>query len=138
MDNKESQAGETQGEVITVDIYCRADNAISLEKQEAACRKYAQEQGLHVATVYREASAERVLERRYFKRVRARYKNGETQGFIIDTLDRLTRSTGDFLELQQEMIQHHVMLYCASSDIHTKIFRRLITSFIAATTSEAE
>ena len=104
-------------EPITIDIYCRAsgfptEDNINLNEQESACRKYCEEHNLTVGMVYYDtASAYQYRDRWILEQVRLHYQQGHTQGVVIYSLDRLSRSHVHLAILLQEMAKNHTILY---------------------------
>src|SRR5437879_3870634 len=82
---------------IIVDIYCRVstddqEDNTSLDEQEAVGREYCRQHGFIVGMVHREVFSGYVYrEREKLALMRKRYRDGNIQGVVICTLDRLSR-----------------------------------------------
>jgi len=113
-----------------VDIYCRSaawdDN--TLEAQEAACRKLAEQMGLTVGNVYAEIAPGSTLERQQLTLLRKRYLAGEIRDVIIQNPERLSRSAVHQAILMSEMDEHDIHPHCVDVKVdHTlKILRELL------------
>jgi DNA invertase Pin-like site-specific DNA recombinase len=83
---------------IVVDIYCRIstddqEDNTSLDGQEAEARQYCKDYNLIVGEIHREVfTGYKYRERKKLEVMRTRYRDGKTQGVVIRTLDRLSRS----------------------------------------------
>ncbi len=107
----------------TVDIYCRVSDTsqeenTSLDEQEAVCREYCAMNGLTVGMVHREVfSGFFYRERKILTDMWQRYRDGITQGVVIRTLDRLSRSQIHMGILMEEMQYHGITLHCVKEKI---------------------
>lgn len=103
--------------VTVVDIYCRSavdepETRAKLEAQEATCRAYCQECRLSVGNVYHEVSSGNTYrDRELLGLMRERYRTGITQGIVVTTSDRLSRSQVHLIILLQEMAAHNAGFY---------------------------
>jgi DNA invertase Pin-like site-specific DNA recombinase len=108
-----------------VDIYCRVATAgsnsnpnMDLEEQEAACRAYCEERGLLVGMVHSEVASGAIYrDREQLSVLRRRYRTDKTQGVVITSIDRLSRSSVHQVILLEEMKQHGTEFYCLDSYI---------------------
>ncbi len=122
-----------------VDIYCRTatdepETPTKLERQEAVCRAYCQEHALTVGMVYQEVSSGIIYhERKQLSLMRTRYRDGNIQGVVVTTLDRLSRSQAHLVILMEEMEKYGVTLHCMNEqmdDTPLGRFARFIVDFI--------
>ncbi len=118
-------------ELTIVDIYCRVatsePGSNSLDKQEAACRAYCIEHDLTIDMIFREvAAASQYHNRKYLTKLRERYKTGQTQGVVVTTLDRLSRSQVHLVILMGEMEQHDITLYLVKESINSTALGNLV------------
>lgn len=101
-----------------VDIYCRvavddANTEARLDEQEQACRRYCEQVGLIVGEVFQEvAPGTQYQERSHLTGLRRRYLRGESQGVVVSSPDRLSRSHVHLAILVHEMGTHGVTFYC--------------------------
>ncbi len=125
---------------VVVDIYCRIstdpqEDGTSLDEQERCGREYCAAHGLTVGMVHREIfTGYQYRERKKLSLMRDRYRDGNIQGVIIRTLDRLSRSQVHNAILMEEMEHHKITLYCvkeAIDDTPMGKFTRMILSFVA-------
>jgi len=123
-----------------VDGYCRVSTDLqeantSLDEQEAVIRAYCEANGLIVGTIHRETfSGYQYREREKLSIARERYREGKTQGVVIRTLDRLSRSQVHNAILMEEMEHFGVTLYCVKENIDDTPmgkFIRMVLAFAA-------
>ncbi len=123
-----------------VDIYCRTatydeDTPSKLERQEAVCRAYCQKHALSVGMIYQEVSSGLIFhDRERLRLMRTRYRDGNIQGVVIDTLDRLSRSQAHLAILIEEMEKYGVTLHCVRESFEDSAmgrFVRLVLGFMA-------
>jgi site-specific DNA recombinase len=123
-----------------VDIYCRVstdDQEIntSLDEQEATGREYCRANGLVVGMVHREVfTGYKYRERKKLNLMRERYREGQIQGVVIRTLDRLSRSQTHVAILMEEMEHYGVALHSvkeAIDDTPMGKFARMVLAFVA-------
>jgi site-specific DNA recombinase len=123
-----------------VDIYCRVstdeqEDGTSLDEQESAGRAYCRERGLTVGMVHREIwTGYEYRERKKLTLMRERYREGKTEGVVIRTLDRLSRSQTHVAVLIEEMEFYNVELHGVKEVIdNTPMgkFARMVLAFVA-------
>ncbi len=123
-----------------VDIYCRVstdpqEDNTSLDEQEASSREYCRMNGLIIGQVFREVfSGYQYRERKELETMRARYRDGKTQGVVTRTLDRLSRSQVHNAILMEEMEHYGVTLHCVKENIDDTPmgkFIRMVLAFVA-------
>ncbi len=121
-------------------IYCRVstdpqEDNTSLDEQEAAGRRYCEDNGLIVGMVHREVfSGYQYRERKGLEQMRVRYRDGKIQGVVIRTLDRLSRSQTHVAILMEEMEHYGVTLYSVKEvidDTPMGKFARMVLAFVA-------
>ena len=69
------------------------------------------------------------LRREKLTLVRTCYKDGNVQGVVVMTLDRLTRHASDLLTLQEEMGLHNATLYSikeTGGHLHQSVLARFV------------
>ena len=124
----------------TVDLYCRVsgdpqEDNTSLDEQEASGREYCREHGLTVGMVHREVySGYYYRERKKLEIMRTRYRDGNIQGVVIRTLDRLSRSQTHVAILMEEMEHYGVTLHSVKEVIDDSPmgkFARMVLAFVA-------
>jgi site-specific DNA recombinase len=119
-----------------VDIYCRVstdpqEDNTSLDEQEAACRKYCQENGLIVGMVHREVfSGYQYREREKLTLMRERYLSGKIQGVVVRTFDRLSRKEVHFGILLEEMEHHNIQIHCVKEVLEDSLIGRITRMFL--------
>jgi DNA invertase Pin-like site-specific DNA recombinase len=90
-----------RGEKLRVFIYLRVssddqEDNTSLEQQEIDCRAYCEDNGHHVAGVFKDVYTGSVWwDRKGFMAMRERYLAGEADAVIVRTYSRFTRMVAD-------------------------------------------
>ena len=123
-----------------VDLYCRVstdpqEDNTSLDEQESAGREYCHANGLIIGMVHRETfTGYQYRECKKLSVMRERYREGNIQGVVIRTLDRLSRSQTHVAILMEEMEYHHVTLHSVKEVIDDTAmgkFARMVLAFVA-------
>jgi site-specific DNA recombinase len=116
-------------------IYCRVSTGhqetegTSLESQEVACRKQAQELGYEVARVYHEVySGAELFDRPELTRLRQDIRTGEYQAVLVFVVDRITRKQGTIGYLLLEFEKAGVELISVLDPLDTSLEGRLLLS----------
>lgn len=126
---------------IIVDIYARVSTDIqeedgtSLETQVENCLALATAKGYIAGKIFREVfTGSLYRERPLLTEARNRYRNGETQGFLFNTFDRLSRNQIHLGVLIDEMQHHNVIIECVKEKFDTSAagsFMRNALAFVA-------
>lgn len=121
----------------TVDIYARVstdaqEDNTSFEEQESACRKYCLENGLEVGMVHRELfSGYNYRDRPKLTLMRERYRTGVIQGFVIRTVDRLSRNQTHLAVILEEVDHYNVTLHCVKEKFDNTPMGKFILAALA-------
>jgi site-specific DNA recombinase len=86
----------------------------SLENQEAACRRYAEQQGWEIAKVYEDQQSGMDAERDGWKELRAAARRKEFQAVTVWRLDRFGREPADAFPAMKELAKLRVELHSAT------------------------
>lgn len=120
-----------------VDIYARVstdaqEDNTSFEEQEDACRQYCRENGLEVGMVHRELfSGYNYRDRQKLTLMRQRYREGIIQGFVIRTVDRLSRNQTHLAVILEEIEHHGVALHCVKEKFDNTPMGKFILAALA-------
>lgn len=123
-------------------VYCRVSTAAqeeegtSLDTQEAACRKYAAEQGWDVdeAHMYREQWSGFTRDRPGLTKLRTAVREHEVAIVLVYSMDRLSRNQVDTAILIDEILQSGARLDCVTESVEhssTGTFLINVRAFIA-------
>ena len=114
-------------------VYCRvstsrqAEEGTSLDSQETACVKHAEERGYRVARVSREVfSGAELWDRPLLSRDRADLKDGQFDALIAYATDRLSRDPIHLALIAEECARQNVALHFVSEPLDTSPEGQLI------------
>jgi site-specific DNA recombinase len=124
---------------IVIDGYCRVstdpqEDGTSLDEQERSIRRYCADNGFVVGMVHRETfTGYQYRERKKLTLMRDRYRNGEIQGVVVRTVDRLSRKQTHTAILMEEMEHHHIEFHCVMEPVNTddKLMDQFVRSVLA-------
>ncbi|HLW01277.1 MAG TPA: recombinase family protein [Ktedonobacterales bacterium] len=120
-----------------VDIYARVstdaqEDNTSFEEQEDACRQYCRENGLEVGMVHRELfSGYNYRDRQKLTLMRQRYREGVIQGFVIRTVDRLSRNQTHLAVILEEVEHYGIALHCVKEKFDNTPMGKFILAALA-------
>jgi site-specific DNA recombinase len=106
-----------------------------MEEQERSGREFCAANGLTVGLVHREVwTGYQYRERKKLSLMRDRYREGKIQGYVIRTLDRLSRSQTHIAILFEECEHYGATIHCVKEKIDDTPmgkFARMVLAFIA-------
>jgi len=98
----------------------QADEGVSLDAQEAACRAYCERKQLGDVEVYSDAGfSGKDLKRPALQDLLAKVAAGEVETVLVTKLDRLSRNTAQALTLVSETLDGHTGFVTVEQDIDT-------------------
>ena len=122
-------------------IYCRVStheqgkgDFSSLDSQEALLRKYSSDKGWTVYNVYRDTKTGSTLDRDELNSLINDAEQGRFNVILVTKLDRISRSTKDFLNLDEKLNALDIGIVVSTQDIdttssHGKALRSLMMVF---------